>query len=120
MAQLAALGVPEEVFPGTIVLTGDPGPNDLFSLTAVYERGALTLHALRLQVGDEAFFEILREWTRRYRNGNATTEDFIRLCEEISGEELEAFFAGWLYEPGLPELPSARGGDEAAAATPTA
>ena len=115
LAQLAALGVPQELFPGTVVLTGDPGPSGLFAASAVYERGALTLHALRLTVGDEAFFTILREWTRRYHNGNATTEDFIRLCEEISGQVLDAFFAAWLYEPGLPELPAGHGAAEAVA-----
>ena len=28
----------------------------------VYKRGALLLHALRLTVGDEAFFSLLRGW----------------------------------------------------------
>jgi aminopeptidase N len=68
----------------------------------------LTLHALRLRVGDEVFFTILRTWTARFHNGNATTEDFVALAEEISGEQLDDFFESWLYEPGLPELPSPR------------
>ncbi len=119
LAQLAALGVDEALFPGVAPRTGDPGAANLFSPAAVYERGALTLHALRLSVGDEAFFAILREWTARFHNGNATTEDFVALAEEVSGESLDGFFEAWLYETALPEMPSgADAGGEGA--TPTA
>jgi aminopeptidase N len=104
LSQLAALGVPEELFPGVTPRTGNPGPENLFSPSMVYERGALTLHALRLRLGDETFFAILRAWTMRFHDGSATTEDFIALCEEISGEELSDFFTAWLYEPALPSL----------------
>jgi aminopeptidase N len=119
LAQLAALGVTPDFFPGISALTGDPGPTELFSPMVVYERGALTLHALRLQVGDDAFFTILRTWTARFHNGNATTEDFIALAEEISGQPLDAFFESWLFEPGLPDLPSPRD-SSAPQATPVA
>lgn len=103
LAQLAALGVSAEEFPGKPVLVGDPGATDLFSST-VYDRGALTLHALRLRIGDEAFFAVLHTWTERYHDGNAATADFIALAEEISGQELDAFFDAWLYEIALPSL----------------
>lgn len=115
LAQLAALGVDPDLFPGVAVPTADPGAPDLFSPLSVYDRGMLTLHALRLRVGDDAFFTILRTWPERYRNGNATTEDFIALSEEISGQDLESFFHGWLYEIALPPLHS-----DAPTATPVA
>lgn len=87
---------------------GDPGADDLFG-ASVYRRGALTLHALRLTVGDDVFFDILREWAARYRHGNARTEDFIALAEEKAPSsmkaELDGLFEGWLYGDGLPELP---------------
>jgi len=114
LAQLAALGVDPDLFPGVAVPTGNPGAANMFSPFSIYERGMLTLHALRLRVGDDAFFTILRTWPERYRNGNATTDDFITLSEEISGQDLEAFFRGWLYEVGLPPLHSGE-----AVATPT-
>jgi aminopeptidase N len=120
LAQLAAQGVPEWIFPGPGVLTGDPGPDNLFSPTAVYERGALTLHALRLRVGDETFFTILREWTARFHNGNATTQDFVALSEEISGEDLEDFFEAWLYQLALPSLTPPSDAETTPAATPVA
>jgi aminopeptidase N len=86
------------------VLIGDPGPHHLFD-QLVYDRGALTLHALRLKVGDDAFFRILRGYFERYRNGNATTVDFISVAEETSGQDLGEFFHAWLYSYPLPDIP---------------
>jgi aminopeptidase N len=83
---------------------GDPGPDHLFD-PEVYDRGALTLHALRLKVGDPAFFRILQEFYSHYRNGNAVTADFIALAEEISGQDLDGFFQAWLFETSLPDIP---------------
>lgn len=85
-------------------VTGDPGPNRLFDNVLVYTRGALTLHALRLEVGDEVFFDILRTYHDTYKYGSASTEDFIDIAEAVSGENLEAFFDAWLFQPELPEL----------------
>jgi aminopeptidase N len=82
----------------------DPGPPNLF-IGAVYNRGAMTLHALRLTVGDRAFFTILRSWARLHRNGNVTTEEFIALAERISGRDLDGLFSAWLYTPSKPAHP---------------
>ena len=83
---------------------GNPPANDLFN-SSVYEWGGLTLHALRLQVGDEAFFKILKTYHDRYKNGNATTKDFIAVAEEVSGKDLGDFFNSWLYSGKLPPIP---------------
>ena len=101
--RLAAEGIPIEV-PTRLALTGDPGPSELFSYPFVYQRGALAAHALRIEVGDEAFFAILQTWTERYRNGNATIEDFVAVAEEVSGRDLDDFFVAWLFSPELPPL----------------
>ncbi len=82
---------------------GDPGAAGLFD-ASVYRRGALTLHSLRLAVGDETFFEILREWTVRFGGGSASTDDFVALSEELSGQELNPFFDAWLGGGALPPL----------------
>lgn len=82
---------------------GEAPADDLFN-RIVYERGGLTLHALRLEVGDEAFFAILREWTDRHAYGNATTEDLVELAEELSGLELGALFEDWLFGE-MPDIP---------------
>lgn len=87
-------------------LIGDPTPDRLFDWR-VYSRGAMTLHALRARVGDEAFFETLRVYAERFHDGNAVTDDFIAVAEEVSGQELDDLFHNWLFEaevPGIPEL----------------
>lgn len=88
---------------------GDPGPDALFD-GAVYGRGAMTLHALRLEVGDRDFFRILRRWARTESDGNVTTDEFIALAERVSGEQLDELFEVWLFTPakppGLPEEPA--------------
>jgi aminopeptidase N len=79
----------------------EPGVPGLFG-DAVYDRGAMTLHQLRLAVGDAAFFEILRTWTAEHQYGNATTQEFTALAEKISGKDLDALFKAWLYTPSKP------------------
>lgn len=71
----------------------------------IYQWGALTLHALRERVGDDVFFEIVRTYYDRFAFGNATTDDFIRIAEEVSGDDLTAFFDGWLFTEGIPAIP---------------
>ncbi|MGH9169234.1 MAG: M1 family aminopeptidase, partial [Acidimicrobiia bacterium] len=80
-------------------------PTDRLLNPAVYLRGALTLHALRLSVGDETFFQILRTYAERFCHGNAATGDFIALAEEVSGTSLEDMFSGWLHAPQVPTIP---------------
>jgi aminopeptidase N len=88
------------------VTIGDPGPAQMFD-GAVYVRGAMTLHQLRLAVGDEDFFTILRRWAAAHAGGHVTTDQFIALSEEVSGQDLDDLFQTWLFTPGKPELPSA-------------
>jgi aminopeptidase N len=97
-ARLAAL-------PQDLVLS-DPGPDLMFD-DRVYKRGALTLHALRLTLGDDAFFALLRRWARMYRASTATTADFIALAEDVSHIPVARLMHAWLDLPQLPALPSA-------------
>jgi aminopeptidase N len=85
--------------------TGEPGRKGMFDYFAVYTRGAMTLHALRTAVGDAAFFRILRAWTAEHRHGHATTEEFIKHAERISGHKLQPLFQEWLYKSGKPTKP---------------
>jgi aminopeptidase N len=83
------------------VLPADPGPENQFD-DAVYDRGGMTLQALRTAVGDEAFFQILQTWTTTHRYGNGATAQFIALAESISGQELDSLFNTWLFTAGKP------------------
>ncbi|MFN8528501.1 MAG: M1 family metallopeptidase [Anaerolineae bacterium] len=78
--------------------------NGMFN-QGVYQRGGLTLHALRLAVGDEVFFNILQTWVARYSGTSVRTADFIALAEELSGQQLDDLFNTWLYSPTPPDFP---------------
>jgi len=84
-----------------------PAPNRLpdaaFLFTRpVYERGAMTLQALRQKVGDTTFLSILRTWYRENRNRTVRTADFIRTAERVSRRDLDRFFQVWLLQEGKP------------------
>jgi aminopeptidase N len=70
----------------------------------VYQKGGWVLHMLRRDVGDDAFWRGVREYYRRYRDGNATTADLRAVMEQICGRDLQAFFDQWLVRPGHPLL----------------
>lgn len=90
-------GLPQDL------LLADPGPADMFD-DRVYKRGALTLHLLRGRLDDDAFFTLLRDWTSRYRHGNAGTEDFTALAAGYTDEPLQPLWQAWLYSTALPPL----------------
>jgi aminopeptidase N len=69
-----------------------------------YEKGAWVLHMLRRLVGDEAFFEGVRDYYATLRGGTAWTADFARIMEEAAGQPLGWFFAQWVARPGMPVL----------------
>lgn len=73
-----------------------PTADDLFGSNS-YGGGAVTLHALRLVIGEEPFFELLRRWVQSNIGGSASTKDFIAMAEEVSGSSLTSFFADWLF-----------------------
>ena len=99
MVGLHAFVVREGIGPAVV-----SRPQDLFALNTYY-RGALTLQALRLTVGDRAFERILRSWYRTYRHGNATSGDFIELAAGIGGKAVRPLLRAWLYETPVPPLP---------------
>lgn len=70
----------------------------------VYQRGGWVLHMLRQEVGTENFWKAIREYYRRYRNGNASTTDLRAVFEHVSGKPLDWFFTQWLNRPGLPAI----------------
>ncbi len=87
------------------IVVGDPGPQLMFD-DRVYKRGALTLHSLRLTLGDPGFFGLLWDWTTRYRHSTVSAEEFIDLAGHFSPIPLRPIFDRWLYDQQLPELPA--------------
>ncbi len=78
-------------------------PAELLTLSP-YKKGAWVLHMLRREVGTDTFWEGLRAYYDRYRNRNASTSDFRAVMEEVSGQQLRAFFEQWTRRPGHPEI----------------
>jgi aminopeptidase N len=106
--------------PFWAVAIGDPGVEHLFDFP-VYLRGAMTLQALRNEVGDDAFWTIIRTWARRNSGGNGTTPQFIALAERVSGQQLDALFDTWLFTATKPAMaPLAATASAAATVTATA
>jgi aminopeptidase N len=81
-----------DVFNGTVY-----NPQDLFSHT-VYDKGAWVLHLLRHETGDSVFFRILRTYYQAYKYKSASTKDFERVCEKVSGKDLVGFFDQWVFK----------------------
>ena len=80
----------------------------------VYQKGGWTLHMLRGVIGTDRFWVGIREYYKRYRDGNASSEDLRRVMEETSGVELGWFFQQWLMRPGSPVVEGAWEYDAAA------
>ena len=88
-AQDTAFWTPPPAVPGS--------PAFMFNGT-IYNRGGMTLQALRVKVGDFAFFTIMRSWATQNRYGNVSTPQFIALAEQVSGQQLDNFFDVWVYQ----------------------
>jgi aminopeptidase N len=80
---------------------GNPGPDRLFDF-AVYERGAMTLQALRNVIGNHDVFRVLRTWVRVHGGAQGTIPQFEALAERISGRQLDSFFKHWLIDHKVP------------------
>jgi aminopeptidase N len=69
-----------------------------------YEKGGWTLHMLRAQVGDSAFFQGVRDYWTAHRHGTALTGDLQRAVEARAGTSLGWLFDQWLRRPGYASL----------------
>jgi aminopeptidase N len=84
-----------------ITWADEDGPD----LTQVqYAKGGWTLHMLRQQVGDEAFFKAIKLYYGRHVGGSVTTPELRKAMEEASGQDLKWFFDQWLTRVDSPKL----------------
>jgi aminopeptidase N len=86
------------------VVLSDPGPDLMFD-DRIYKRGALFLHALRLTLGDQSFFDLLSSWAGENAYGTVTTEMFVDFLQERTGRDLGELVEDWLRKEALPPLP---------------
>jgi len=83
------------------LVIADPGPTLMFD-DRLYKRGALTLHALRVALGDGAFFDLLRTWGSAHRHGSVTTEEFLQSAARFARRPVDGLLRSWLFEAALP------------------
>ena len=86
----------------------DPGHRHLFD-SPIYDRGGMTVQALRHRIGETAFWQLLRTWLDQRRYGNGSIADFEALAESVSGQDLDAFFDAWLHQKSAPARTVANG-----------
>ena len=82
--------------------TGAPLVENLFGFES-YDGGAVIVHALRLEMGDDAFFALLQKWLNDNASTSQSTEAFIDLAEQVADRDLTTFFDDWLYATDLPD-----------------
>jgi aminopeptidase N len=69
---------------------------------AIYTKGAWVLHMLRHIVGEQAFFDSLKDYRERFAFGNASTRDLQQVFETHYDSSLDWFFQQWIYATGRP------------------
>lgn len=65
-------------------------------------RGALVLHMLRKQLGEEKWWKAIRLYVKSHGGKTVTTEDFRNAVEQASGVSMGWFFDQWIYKMGHP------------------
>ncbi|MBU6534564.1 M1 family aminopeptidase [Streptomyces mayonensis] len=77
----------------------------------VYDKGPLMLHALRKQIGEAAFAEVLKQWPAEYGGKAPEWADMEKLVQKVSGQDLRGFFDAWAHGDSIPGDAYLRPGD---------
>ena len=72
--------------------------------SSTLEKGAMVFHMLRWEIGDKAFLATLKGALSQYTDGSMRTQDFVKVAEAQSQEQLTPFFAQWIDGTGAPEF----------------
>ncbi|MFS0853310.1 M1 family aminopeptidase [Microbacterium sp. 179-I 3D4 NHS] len=70
-----------------------------------YTRSAQFWAALRVAIGDTAFFELIEKWQIDNAGQSRTGAQLKALATQLSGRDLDAFWSDWILEPGKPAWP---------------
>ncbi len=90
---------------GSVYCTDTANVNAIFSGRLSYAKGGEVLHMLRKQIGDEAFFQGIKNYLNdpALANGFAKTQDFKAHMELAADSTLTEFFNDWIYGQGYPK-----------------
>ena len=80
----------------------DPFSPEFQSL--VTDKGGIILNMLRWVIGDQAFDKAMRTFLSQYSGKSASVDDFRKVAEQASGQQLSWFFTQWLNSTGAPEF----------------
>lgn len=69
-----------------------------------YQKGAWILHMLRMKIGTGPFMEGIKQYYNTYQFSNASSEEFEKIMNGYSAENLGPFFDQWLRQSGHPEI----------------
>lgn len=87
------------------LIVGDPGARDMFD-DRVYKRGALTVHALRVLLGDDPFFQAIRAYVAAGHHSVVEPADLRRELHAVGDPEgVDKLLDAWLNHPELPAFP---------------
>ena len=89
---------------GSVFVNDTTNIGRLFSSRLSYSKGGYLLHMLRWIVGDESFFEALRNYFENpeVANGFANTNQFVKHIEAAGDTSFTEFFEDWFYGEGFP------------------
>lgn len=88
----------------------NPPWEEIYNYGIVYCKGSWILRMLQFLTGDTAwqtpgiFHRALRVYGDSFRYRTATTADFQRILERVTGVRLDTFFSEWVYDRGYPRF----------------
>jgi tetratricopeptide (TPR) repeat protein len=75
---------------------------ELFALTG--SKGAAVLNMLRYVIGDDKFFQALKNYAQQNAWKSTVTDDFRKAAEGVANQDLGYFFIQWIESSGAPEF----------------
>ena len=72
--------------------------------SVIFYKGAYVYHMLRSTIGDEKFFNLIKNYYSTYKGQNAGIDEFEALTDKIAGSNMRGFFGLWIDSTGVPEF----------------
>jgi aminopeptidase N len=89
---------------GSVYVTDTTSAASIFDYRLIYQKGAMVLHMLRWVLGDDDFFDAVRNYVNDpiLAYSFVKTQDLVTHLENQSGKDLTEFFEDWFYGEGYP------------------
>lgn len=76
--------------------------NRTFDYILTYEKAGLVVNQLKNYLGEDIFFDAIRNFLKEKQFGFVTTEDLKQSLMNFTGVDLTEFFNDWIYGEGYP------------------